>query len=280
MTDQLPEADTHPLRGRTVGITAERRAEEFRAALARKGATVWHAPTMRIVPLGDDEQLHAANAAVLHKPVDLAVVTTGQGFGGWISAAREWGVGDRLLASLGSARVVVRGPKAKGAVRAEGIQEEWSSPAETNADVLAYLLDQGVDGLRIAVQLHGAPLPEFVGRLADAGAEILELQPYRWQRPVDADAVYWLVDATVAGDIDALAFTSAPAASNLLSLAHEHGRQAELLEALRAHVLCACVGPVTAEPLVERDVPVCQPERQRLGALVKLIASELPAQDG
>ncbi|MPY79142.1 MAG: uroporphyrinogen-III synthase [Actinophytocola sp.] len=266
-----------PLAGYTVGVTAERRADDFITALERRGATVRHAPTIRIVPLADDDQLRAATDAVIAEPIDIAVMTTGQGFRGWVAAARGWDVGDALLRRFDAARVIVRGPKAKGAVRGEDLTEEWSAPEETNAEVLDYLLARGVAGLRIAVQLHGSPLPEFVGALTDAGASVVEAQPYRWLQPVDVAAVVRLVDAAIAGDVDALAFTSAPAAANLLTLADEHGRREPLLAAMRERVLCACVGPVTAAPLVEQDVPVVQPERQRLGALVKLIASELPA---
>lgn len=283
MTDQASgrlEVDDRPLSGFTVGVTAERRAEEFLTALERKGAKVRHAPTIRIVPLVDDVELRAATEEVLAEPVDLAVIMTGQGFRGWINAAREWGMGDPLLARLSESRILVRGPKAKGAVRGEGLSEDWSSPEETNAELLGYLLNEGIRGLRVAVQLHGAPLPAFVGELTAAGATVIEAQPYRWKQPADVEAVHRLVDSAIDGELDALAFTSAPAAGNLLHLVREYGRYTELLEALRGRVLCACVGPVTAAPLVEHGIPVAQPERQRLGALVKLIAAELPRRRG
>lgn len=266
-----------PLAEYTVGVTAERRADDFIVALRRKGAEVLHAPTIRIVPVSDDEQLRASTATVLGAPIDFLVVMTGQGFRGWMSAAREWGLAESLLGRFAGARVVVRGPKATGAVRGEGLREEWSSPEETNADMLEYVIERGVSGLRVAVQLHGAPLPEFVDALRRAGAEVIEAQPYRWLQPSDVDAVFRLVDNAINGELDALAFTSAPAAANLLNLAQQHGRYSELLDAMRGRVLCACVGPVTAAPLVEHGVPVVQPERQRLGALVKLLAEELPA---
>jgi uroporphyrinogen-III synthase len=49
-----------------------------------------------------------------------------------------------------------------------------------------------------------------------------------------------------------------------------------LLEALRTHVVAACVGPVTAQPLDERGVPTVQPERARIGALVRALVQDLP----
>src|SRR5438067_585910 len=46
--------------------------------------------------------------------------------------------------------------------------------------------------------------------------------------------------------------------------------------ALRTDVLAACVGPVTAAPLHRRGIPVMQPSRARLGALVRALVEELP----
>lgn len=263
------------LGGIAIGITAQRRADEFIDALERRGATVWHAPTINIVPLADDQRLRAATEEVVATGVDIAAVTTGAGFRGWLAAAEGWGIADRLRATLSGARLYVRGPKAKGAVRGCGLTEEWSAPEESNRQLFAHLLDEGVRGKRVAVQLHGQPLPEHTEALREAGASVIELQPYRWQWPTDLDPAHRLVDGVLDGEVDALAFTSAPATANLLTLARERGRYERFVAALGKDVLCACVGPVTAAPLAEIGVPVVQPERQRLGALVKLLVAEL-----
>ena len=89
-----------------------------------------------------------------------------------------------------------------------------------------------------------------------------------------------LIDAAVAGELGALAFTSAPAAANFLTLARESGRYDELLAALRGPLVCACVGPVTAAPLEAAGVETLQPDRQRLGALVKLLVTTLSGTGG
>nr|WP_307845897.1 uroporphyrinogen-III synthase [Saccharomonospora sp. NB11] len=263
------------LTGVTVGITAERRADEFAAALRRHGAAVRHAPTITIVPLPDDERLRKATEAVTRTRVDVVAVTTGAGFRGWIDAAEGWGLSDALRESLSRARVFTRGPKATGAVRGAGLSEVFSAPSETNRELFDRLGPDEVRDRRVVVQLHGAELPDEIAALRERGAEVLEVQPYRWEWPADLTPARDLVAAVADGRVDALAFTSAPAAANLLTLADESPRRRAFVEAITDRVLCACVGPVTAAPLVERGVPVVLPERQRLGALVKLLVARL-----
>ncbi|WP_410639229.1 uroporphyrinogen-III synthase [Amycolatopsis sp. lyj-346] len=267
------------LSGIAIGVTAERRAGEFIAALERYGAEVRHAPTITIVPLDRDPALRAGTEAVLAEPVGFTVVTTGAGFRGWLEAAETWGLRDRLAAALGESRIYARGPKAVGAVRGAGLRESFSAPSESNAELFGALAAAGIEGARVAVQLHGTPLPELTDPLVHAGASLVEVQPYRWHSPPDVTPVYGLIDAAVAGDLAALAFTSAPAAANFLTLARTSGHYDELMAVLRGPLVCACVGPVTAAPLEEAGVRTLQPERQRLGALVKLLVTKLAPPD-
>jgi uroporphyrinogen-III synthase len=277
VTAEVRSVDVLPLTGYTVGVTAARRAEELGALLERRGATVLHGPAIRIIPLEDDTELMRATRSLLDGPVDVAVATTGIGFRGWIEAADGWGIGDDLRATLGKARVLARGPKAKGAIRAAGLVEHWSPESEANAELLEYLLGSGVDGKRIAIQLHGEPLPEFVDSLRSAGAEVVEIPVYRWTGPADPAPLERLLDAVLAGQVDALSFTSAPAAASVLSAAERGGRLAELLTLLRSQVLVACVGPITAGPLARMGIPVVQPDRGRIGSLVRALSVALPA---
>ncbi|MCX5533238.1 uroporphyrinogen-III synthase [Streptomyces sp. NBC_00006] len=272
-----PEQAHGPLAGFTVGVTAARRADELGALLQRRGASVQHAPALRIVPLADDSELLVATKELIDHAPDVVVATTAIGFRGWVEAADGWGLGEDLLARLRGVELLARGPKVKGAVRAAGLTEEWSPSSESMAEVLERLLDEGVQGRRIAVQLHGEPLPGFVEALREAGGEVVGVPVYRWLPPQDIGPVDRLLDATVAGGVDALTFTSAPAAQALLRRAEERGLEAELLAALHHDVLAVCVGPVTAVPLQARGVDTVQPERFRLGPLVQLLCKELPA---
>ncbi|MFC9510305.1 uroporphyrinogen-III synthase [Streptomyces sp. NPDC057002] len=277
MHEEQQRPEHGPLAGFTVGVTAARRAEELGALLQRRGATVLHAPALRIVPLADDSELLAATKEIIHQVPDIVVATTAIGFRGWVEAADGWGLGEDLLARLGGVRIMARGPKVKGAVRAAGLTEEWSPSSESMAEVLDRLLEEGVDGLRIAIQLHGEPLPGFVESLRAGGAEVVGVPVYRWMPPEDIGPVDRLLDAVVSRGVDALTFTSAPAAASFLSRAEERGLLPEVLTALGHDVLPACVGPVTAVPLQGHGIDTVQPERFRLGPLVQLLCQELPA---
>jgi uroporphyrinogen-III synthase len=76
--------------------------------------------------------------------------------------------------------------------------------------------------------------------------------------------------------MDAVTFTSAPAAASLLRVAEELGLRNEVVAALQGPVLAVAVGPVTAGPLTAAGVPTCQPERARLGALAREVVARLP----
>ncbi|RST13876.1 uroporphyrinogen-III synthase [Streptomyces sp. WAC05374] len=266
-----------PLAGFTVGVTAARRADELGALLERRGAAVQHAPALRIVPLADDAELLDATKALIGRAPDIVVATTAIGFRGWLEAADGWGYGEELLDRMRDAQVLARGPKVKGAVRAAGLTEEWSPASDSMAEVLDRLLGQDVAGRRIALQLHGEPLPGFVEALRDAGADVVVVPVYRWMPPEDLAPLDRLIDATVSRSLDAVTFTSAPAGASLLARAQDRGLLPELLDALRHDVLAACVGPVTALPLQAHGIDTVQPARFRLGPLVQLLCQELPA---
>ncbi|WP_197375686.1 uroporphyrinogen-III synthase [Mycolicibacterium baixiangningiae] len=277
----MSEPDWLPLTGFRVAVTSARRAEELSALLRRRGATVTSAAAIAMVPLPDDDELRAHTHALIGTPPDIVVATTGIGLRGWIAAADGWGVAADLTAALKRARIVSRGPKATGALRAAGLPEEWSPESESSREVLRYLLDGGIAGKRIAVQLHGAtddwdPFPEFLDELRAAGADVVPIRVYRW-RPAPRNGEFdQLVTGIAEEKFDAVSFTSAPAVASVLMRATEMGVADRVLSAMRTTVHAMCVGPVTARPLVRLGVPTSAPERMRLGALARHITDELP----
>jgi uroporphyrinogen-III synthase len=280
-TGDMAQPDSAPLTGYRIAVTSARRAEELCALLSRQGAEVCSAPAISMIALPDDDELHSNTEALIAEPPHILVAHTGIGFRGWLAAAEGWGLASQLIASLSSARIVARGPKATGALRAAGLHEEWSPESESSHEVLKYLLESGVSGMRIAVQLHGAadawdPFPEFLGGLRSAGAEVVPIRVYRWKSTPLGGQFDQLVTGIARRQFDAVSFTSAPAAAALLERSRELDIEDQLLEALRTDVHAMCVGPVTSQPLIRKGVPTSSPERMRLGALARHIAEELP----
>jgi uroporphyrinogen-III synthase len=260
-----------PLSGFTVAITADRRRDRLAALLEERGARVVVAPALRIVPLAEDPELRAVTATLAGSPPDVLVTSRGVGLRGWLAAAQAWGLADGLKASIGSAYLIGGAAATAGLAGRAG---RWEPESDSYDDVLAHLLRRGVAGTRIAVQLHGEPQPEFRAALVGAGAEVIEVPVHRWVPPTDPTPLRRLVDLGVNRLVDAITFTSAPAVGALLRLA---GPDADaLLAALRTDVLAACMGPVSAAPLVRRGVPVVAPSRARLIELVRVLADELP----
>ncbi|WP_424215275.1 uroporphyrinogen-III synthase [Streptomyces sp. BI20] len=274
MSTRTPD---RPLCGFTVGVTAARRREELTALLVRRGARVIEAPSLRILPLDDDAALRTATERCLAAPLDYAVATTGVGWRGWLSAADGWGHGPALHHTLTRARILSRGPKATGAVRATGLDETWAPPSEGIDELLARLLAEGVTGRRVAVQEHGAPLPGLTTALRERGAHVIEVPVYRWAPPEDPHAVRRLAELTTRGEVHALTFTSAPAVTAFLDAADAAGHYPEILTRLTdGTTLPVCVGEVCARPLARLGVPALVPERGRLGALVRILTDTLP----
>lgn len=277
----MSEPDWAPLTGFRVAVTSARRADELATLLRRRGATVTSAAAITMVPLPDDDELRSHTEALIDVPPDIVIATTGIGFRGWVAAADGWGLAGELITALGKARIVSRGPKATGALRAAGLPEEWSPESESSRELVHYLVEGGIAGMRIAVQLHGAtndwdPFPEFLDELRAAGAEVVPIMVYRWH-PAPRDGEFDQLVAGIADQkFDAVSFTSAPAVASVLMRATELGIADRVLSALRTDVHAMCVGPVTARPLVRLGVPTSAPERMRLGALARHITDELP----
>ncbi|HMJ78312.1 MAG TPA: uroporphyrinogen-III synthase [Iamia sp.] len=267
-----------PLDGFTVGVTADRRADEQAELLRRRGAEVVHGPVIRTLPLTDGAELAAATEAVIADPPDTLVALTGVGIRSWFEAADGHDRGDGLRAALHGATVIARGPKAAGALATVGLDASWRAPGESSAEVEAHL---GTDlaGRCIAVQRDGAAEPYLARALAQAGARVVDVPVYRWVLPDDLAPATSLIAALADGGLDAVTFTSAAAISNLFAIAADTGGEAlaeGVRDALRGSVLPVCVGPVSAARLAAHGVdrPV-HPARWRLGPMVRCLAEAL-----
>lgn len=267
-----------PLAGYRIGVTAARKAAEQQALIERRGGQVESAPALAVEPARiDPEALLAATREVLSAPVDIFVATTGLGVRSWFESAGSWGLLEPLLTSLEGAEILARGPKSVGALRKAGLRELWSPASESFEDVLTHLRGRDLTGLRIVVQEHGQSLSNAAHALRRQGASVVVVSVYRVESAGDPAPIFRLVDLVAERRVDAVTFTSAPAVAAMMDVAAAAGRRDEVVAALSADVVAACVGPVTAAAFEVWGVPTVWPARSRTAAMVSLLETELPA---
>lgn len=267
-----------PLQGFTIGVTADRRAGEQAELLRRQGARVVHGPTITTGYLTNNDRLLDATRSLVARPPDVLVTTTAIGLRAWWEAAQSWGLDGALRLALADAVVVARGPKAAGVARGLGLVVWRQSPDERSSGLLGVLteLAGGVRGPRVAVQLHGGDDELLLAGLAAFSADVVEVPVYRWALPEDLGPALALIDAAVAGSLDAVTFTAAPALAQLFTIAARHGNTDALRAAFNGEVVAACVGPACADKARYFGIAdPAAPDVGRLGLMVRALAARL-----
>lgn len=263
------------LRGFRIGVTSDRRSGDLIAALERRGAQVLHAPALKIAPNDQDDTLVIETRDLILAQPEVVLITTGYGMRRWFEVADAAGLGADLTAVLEQARIFGRGPKAIGAARAAGLVDAEASEVDTTASLVDSLAAEGLTQRRVAIQLHGFTDEVQLGRLRALSECVLTVTPYRWVRPTAHDRLPRLIEAVCQQRLDAVTFTSAPAATATLATARSMNAYDEFVQSFAQHCTAAAVGPLTARPLVEAGITPVIPQRYRLGALIRLVCDEL-----
>jgi uroporphyrinogen-III synthase len=272
---ERPGADGDgPLTGCTVGVTADRRADEQALLLERRGARVVHGPTIRTLSLAEEASLRSATESVIAEPPDVVVLMTGMGTRGWFEAARSLELADGLHEALRRAALYARGPKAAGAVSAAGFDVAWQAPNALASEIVAHIREHEPPGARVVVQLDGSDDRNVTRPLEAAGFEVVTVPIYRWTLPLDPAPAIRLIRGVIDRSVDAVTFTASPAVANFFALADEQGLLPDLLDACNSpDVDVVCVGPVCGARARSLGVAqLVEPERPRLGAMVMAYA--------
>jgi len=163
--------------------------------------------------------------------------------------------------------LVAIGPATAAAMRAAGLEPDMM-PDEHTSDGLVALLSPGAAGTRMAVLRSDHGDPALVTGLEAAGAAVRELALYRLVPRPDGDDVVSLAKETLAGRVDAFAFTSALTAEAFVEAASRIAPRPKIVAALNARTVGA-IGPPTRRALERLGVRVgVVPERATFDALL------------
>lgn len=240
------------------------------------GAKTVSVQAFRTFAQPDEEAMRAATEACLVRPCQEFVISTGIGLRAWLTAARRWGLTDDLVARFGGARLLARDPSAADSLRALGLDTIWSTAGATTEELLRYLLAQQVSGRRIVVQTENPTLHDICVALREHGADVIEVPVFTSVGPLRTDFPRRLTDVILRQQVDAVVFLGAPAAQHLLQHASVAGHVNELLNALRADLVCAVLGSSTGRLLTEQGVSPMTGSAPFVEELAEAILRALP----
>jgi len=264
------------LGGRVIACLEARNAAEMADIVTRHGGITYPAPCLREVHEPDAVETRLAVDLLCSEQIHVAIFLTGVGVKTIAEGARRLGREAELLAGLVTKRVAARGPKTLNALRRLGVRVDLIAPEPFTSDCLleAICAHWELNGQTVLVQRYGAPVPAFKSGLERLGGVVVEVSPYRWERPLDEEAVVRLIEDLAAGWIDVLAATNAAQVDNLFDIARERGYEPDLRRALGLPRLrIAAQGLVCASAFARQGVNVdVLPPRASMGALVMEIA--------
>jgi len=182
---------------------------------------------------------------------------------------------EATLMALRLARVACRGPKPASVLRRHEI-DIVATAAEpyTSKELLKALEVIDLDGDTVALVHYGELNTALAAALSARGAQLDELLLYEWSMPDDVGPLRVLVRDLIAGEVDAIMFTTQIQCRHLFRVAGDLGMSQQLANALNQRTVVAAVGPICTEVLRFFGVtPDVVPAHPKLGPLVNALAT-------
>lgn len=246
--------------------------------IERFGGEVFSAPSMKEVPIEDNEAALQAVREIIEGRVDDLVLLTGVGTEAMFRLAASQGLEQPLLEALKRIPLLVRGPKPAAVLHRLGLRcAVKASEPNTFADLLRAMDETGISlqGRTVAVQEYGIANPEFYDELKSRGATVVPVAVYNWTLPDDLSPLEEAVRRTIRGMFHAMLFTSAQQIRHVLRVADRMQVRAEFLRAADA-VLIASIGPTCSDALRECGLAVgIEATPPKMAALVRAVMNAL-----
>ncbi|MBA6420413.1 uroporphyrinogen-III synthase [Pseudomonas sp. 5Ae-yellow] len=248
-----------PLRGRRIALPESRELDLFADMLTKRGSDVLRCPLVSIHDAPNSAPVLAWMQELIAQPFDQLIFLTGEGLRRMVALAERQGgsLRDDFVTALAPIPKLTRGPKPGAALRNIGLKADRVAVSPTTEGVIETLKAENLAGQRIGVQLYGTdPNLKLVAFLQQAGALVSTVSPYIYADDVEDARVDQLIDALLAAEVDAVAFTSATQVRRLFQIARRREQgDAQLLAALR-RLKVAAVGPVVRDELLAYGVQV------------------------
>jgi len=264
---------THSLGGARVALLEARRESELASLVRRHGGDPVCVPALREIERDCRDEADRGIDAI-GRTGAVVVLATGVGLDLWLAAAKDLGRAVEVRQGLSRATVVCRGPKPVAVLKREGlVAHVRAPPPHTTVELLGALEDVEVRDRDVVFVHDGGGTRIVPEALLRRGARLVEIEPYAWALPKEIAPLEDLVRSMVTGGVDAVAITTQVQAKHLFDVAAGIGERLPLLEALRARVIVAAVGPTCARTLEALGAPPhVVPDQSKMGPLVLALA--------
>ncbi len=208
--------------------------------LAREmGFDVVAASPLQIEP-NDGPEFEGFIRAARRGEVDVAILTSSTGVEALARMAERHGEDARAL--LSSAHRIAIGPLTAKAMSARGIEVD-AIPEEYSSEGLVRQMGGGLAYKRVYLlrSSHGERV--LYDGLAEAGAEVTEIVLYNLVPDPDSPEVQYLVAESMAGRVDAFAFSSSLSAASFIEAAERAAPRDKVIEMLNSRTVGAMGGP-------------------------------------
>ena len=244
------------LAGKVVAVPESRQLDVLASLLERRGASVLRCPLVGIVDSPDEPAVLEWIERLIATPADLLVFYTGEGVQRLIAFASRAGREEPFVAALARTPKLTRGPKPRRALKARGLDAEYTATEPTTAGMLDAASKITAPLRRVALQLYSRDQDrQLADWLEQRGAAVDAVAPYAYASQADDERVAALIEELAAGRVDAIAFTSKAQVQRLLELA-EKRRLEQSLRAGLERTKVAAIGPVVAAELTRLGLRV------------------------
>lgn len=280
------------LAGLRIVVTGSRRATELARLIMNFGGIPHIVPTIGIeINQGVSGEIEAFISKIMKEKMDYIIFMTGPGVYSLMFAAKCLGLERKLVESLNQVVVICRSFKSKYALSNHGVKTDAVPEENTGEGIAKLMKNYAVDNKNVAIVWHGShsavlsdelfksgahvlecSIYSYSPELKESGAKILRTMGFDYKTPEEAKVVEVIKEISK-GFIDAITFTSPPAAHEIFKIAEKYQLKESLQISLNKYVIVVAVGPSTWKALAEKGVNVdVMPKVYKMGTMVKALS--------
>lgn len=265
LRDRLNWYEQLPLLGKGVVVTRAREQASGMAAQLRKlGANVVQFPTIKINPLADYADVHAAIRKLAE--YEWLIFTSVNGVKHFWLQMAVLGLDSR---AIGKVKVAAIGPATADILREKGIEPDFIPEKYVAEGVVKGLLERGMNGSKVLLPRALEAREVLPEELRKAGATVDILPVY--ETVPAGEAKETVLQMLENGELHCVTFGSSSTVDNFFALVSP-----ELIKKHKGTVKLASIGPVTAKTLESYGfTPDIQPEDYTIPALVEELKNHL-----